>query len=237
MELTKAYAVLGVEDTTSLEIARQAFDTWYHLYSVAEPAADWDGTKWSDAASVLALHELDVAWDTVERAHSRTAKRWRRPQACEECNRGPALQVTFTRTMPGVRARTQTTTATLCRECGLALFESVQRKNLRTGWWGVAAPFRNVSAVTANKVEARFLRGIGAPQGRKPAAPDPFVAAAAANAAAASKLRHSRTRRALPWVTGLAAIAITVGVALPAGGGETPAQAPGTGTSAAATPH
>src|SRR5215210_6760168 len=99
MELTKAYAVLGVEGDTSLESARQAFQTWHHLYALSEDAAGWN-----DTASILAKHELGVAWDTIERAHSRTANRWRRPPACEECNRGPALQVSFTRTMPGLRA-------------------------------------------------------------------------------------------------------------------------------------
>lgn len=216
MELTRAYAVLGLEGDTSLAVARQAFVTWYHLYSLsAETSADWD-----DTIATLALHELDVAWDTVERAHARTAMRWRRPPSCEECNRGPAQQVTFTRTMPGVRSRTQSTTATLCRDCGLALFESVQRKNLRTGWWGVAAPFRNIGAVTANKVEARFLRGISTPVGHRPAAPDRFVAAAEAASAKSAAKRRSRTRRAMPWLTGVAAITIALGVAAPAGSGQ-----------------
>jgi RNase P subunit RPR2 len=227
MELARAYAVLGVEGDTSLEDARAAFVTWHQLYSVSDDASGWD-----DDASAQARHELDVALQVVERAHARTATRWRRPPACEECNRGPALQVSFTRTMPGLRARTQTTTATLCRECGLALFDAVQGKTVRGGWWGVAAPFRNVSAVVGNRVEAKFLRALDQPQGRKPAAPDRFVAAAEKAAAAKGpKKARSRTRRAMPWVTGVAAIAIAVGIAVPAGGGETPA--PGTGTTSA----
>ena len=108
-------------------------------------------------------------------------------------------------------------------------------KNMRTGWWGVAAPFRNVSAVTANKVEARFLRSIAAPKGAKPAVPDPFVAAAAANAAAASTLRRSRTRRVMPWVTGFAAIAIAITVPAVAGGGSADQTPPAAPTSASAT--
>lgn len=223
MELARAYAVLGVDGDASLENARQAFVTWHQLYSG------------SDDASAQVLHELDVALQVVERAHVRTATRWRRPPACEECNRGPALQVSFTRTMPGLRARTQTTTAVLCRECGLALFAAVQGKTLRTGWWGVAAPFRNIGSVTGNKVEARFLRALDEPEGRRPAAPDRFVAAAEAAAAKAPGKRRSRTRRAMPWVTGVAAIAIAVGVAVPAGGGQTPAPGPGTSTPASAT--
>ena len=212
MELTRAYKVLGVAGECSLEDARKAFVTWHHLYSGSDEAG------WTDQTAVLALHELDVAWDTVERAHARTAMRWRRPPACEECNRGPALQVTFTRTMPGVRARTQSTTATLCRECGMELFEAVQRKNLRTGWWGVAAPFRNLRSVAGNKVEARVLRGIGEPQGRRPAAPDRFVAAAAEAAAAKAVRKSLKARRATPWITGIAAVAIAVGIAVPASG-------------------
>ena len=72
MELAKAYAVLGVEDDTSLENARKAFDTWHHLYSISAPAVDWDGSDWTDSTSVLALHELEHLNDLEARLKNLT---------------------------------------------------------------------------------------------------------------------------------------------------------------------
>jgi hypothetical protein len=128
----------------------------------------------------------------------------------------------------GFRSRRATISALVCRDCGLEAVARIQRENRRHGWWGVLAPIWNMQAISRNSGERRFLRRVDAPP-RRPA-PGPRVSE---EDLYLEKPRR-RSVRVLGWITGLAAITLTVGMAVPASSGDpdvpVPADAPTTST-------
>lgn len=217
MELMRAYAILGVGDDSSLEDVRTAFVTWWYLYSgnpiseAPEVGHALNAEDWDDPASMLALHELDMAWHAIEQAHVRRQAHARRTPSCAECGTSPAVRVSFTKTKPrGLRARTETVSAVLCRACGMDKFHAVQGETLRKGW---LAPLRNARVVNRNAAEARALREfeLSAAEGAAPI-----------DLSLAEPHRTPLAKRIAPWLTSLAAIALVVGIAMPSGSGEHP---------------
>ncbi len=226
-ELRRAYATLGISDSATLEEARTAYSTWSML--LADLAVVTDGSSGADvsgearartpeqahAQAMFARHELDLAWYAIEQAHIDGALFVRRARGCSECSRTPAVRITLHSARGnGFRTRRATVSALVCRECGLAAIARVQRENRRHGWWGILAPAWTAQAITRNSGERRFLRRVDAPPRRS--APAPRVSEEDLYLFAPRR----RSVRVLGWITGLAAIAMTVGMAVPAASGD-----------------
>lgn len=236
-ELRRAYATLGISDSATLEEARAAYSTWSMLLadlavvveggsgaevSSAERAgAELSGEEptpspeQAHASAMFARHELDLAWYAIEQAHIDGALFVRRARGCSECSRTPAVRITLHSVRGGgIRARRVTVSALVCRECGLDAVARVQRENRRHGWWGILAPAWNMQAITRNSGERRFLRRVDAPPRRS--APGPRISEEELYLVQPRR----RSVRILGWITGLAAIAMTVGMAVPAASGD-----------------
>ena len=89
----------------------------------------------------------------------------------------------------------------------------------------------NLQAITRNSGERRFLRRVDAPPRRQPPAPriseeDLYTIK-----------RRPRSVRIFGWMTGLAAIALTVGMAVPTASGNPDAPAQPASTQANTTGH
>ncbi|MBA3744206.1 hypothetical protein [Sporichthya sp.] len=235
-ELRRAYATLGISENATLEAARAAYSTWSMLLadlavvgdaSVTEGEASARTPEQAHVQSIFARHELDLAWYAIEQAHIDGALFVRRARGCSECSRTPAVRITLHSARgAGLRTRRATVSALVCRDCGLEAVARIQRDNRRYGWWGVLAPIWNVQAITRNSGERRFLRRVDAPPRRS--APAPRMS----EEDLYTITRRPRSVRILGWLTGFAAIAMTVGMAVPASSGdpETPAPASSTST-------
>lgn len=221
-ELRRAYATLGISDNATLEEARAAYSTWSMLLSDLAVVVDGSGAELNAEApprtpeqALFARHELDLAWYAIEQAHIDGALFVRRARGCSECSRTPAVRITLHSVQGGgVRGRRTTVSALVCRDCGLGAVARVQRENRRHGWWGALAPIWNMQAITRNSGERRFLRRVDAPPRRPAAGPR-----ASESDLYLDKPRR-RSVRILGWMTGLAAIAMTVGMAVPAASGD-----------------
>lgn len=225
-ELRRAYATLGIGDNATLEEARAAYATWSNLLSELAVVVEGAGTEAAESATahpsrqsgadaLFARHELDLAWYAIEQAHVDGALFVRRARGCSECSRTPAVRITLSAVRgAGFRTRKSSVSALVCRDCGLAAVARVQKDNRRNGWWGVFAPIWNIQAITRNSAERRFLRRVDSPARRS--APSPRVSEESLYV----EKRRSRTVRILGWLTGFAAIAMTVGMAVPASHGD-----------------
>jgi hypothetical protein len=241
-ELRRAYATLGVSDSATLEEARVAYSTWSMLLADLAVVVDGSGAEMSAEApspslapspapspeqtpvqAMFARHELDLAWYAIEQAHIDGALFVRRARGCSECSRTPAVRITLHSARgAGLRTHRATVSALVCRDCGLEAVSRIQRDNRRHGWWGVLAPIWNIQAISRNSGERRFLRRVDAPPRRQPPAPR------VSEEDLYTIRRRPRTVRVLGWLTGLAAIAMTVGMAVPASSGDAHTPAPAT---------
>lgn len=238
-ELRRAYATLGISENATLEEARAAYSTWSMLLadlavvgdaSVAEGAnasgeASARTPEQAHAQAIFARHELDLAWYAIEQAHIDGALFVRRARGCSECSRTPAVRVTLHSARgAGLRTRRATVSALVCRDCGLEAVARIQRDNRRHGWWGVLAPVWTAQAISRNAAERRFLRRVDAPPRRQ--APAPRVS----EDDLYTIRRRPRSVRILGWLTGFAAIAMTVAMAVPASSGDPQPPAPPSST-------
>ena len=224
-ELRRAYATLGISENATLEEARAAYSTWSML--LTDLAVVGDGSAEVDAEgparspeqahvhAIFARHELDLAWYAIEQAHIDGALFVRRARGCSECGRTPAVRITLHSARgAGLRTRKAAVSALVCRDCGMDAVARIQRDNRRHGWWGALAPIWTVQALSRNAGERRFLRRVDAPPRRQ--APAPRVS----EEDLYTIRRRPRSVRILGWLTGLAAIAMTVGMAVPASSGD-----------------
>lgn len=240
-ELRRAYATLGISDNATLEEARAAYGTWSLLLADLAVVVEGAGTEGAESSAsahpsrqtsdaLFARHELDLAWYAIEQAHVDGALFVRRARGCSECSRTPAVRITLHSVRgSGLRTRKATVSALVCRECGLEAVSRIQRDNRRHGWWAVLAPMWNIQAITRNSGERRFLRRVDAPSRRQAPAPrrseeDLYTIR-----------RRPRAVRLLGWLTGFAAIAMTVGMAVPTSSGNPDAPAQPTSTSTSTT--
>lgn len=232
-ELRRAYATLGIDENATLEEARAAHATWSMLLADLAVVVEGSGaernahpSQQSADHALFARHELDLAWYTIEQAHVDGALFVRRARGCSECHRTPAVRITLHSTRGnGLRTRRATVSALVCRDCGLEAIARIQRDNRRHGWWGVLAPVWNIQAITRNAGERRFLRRVDAPPRRSAPGPrnseEQFYFPA----------RRPRSVRALAWLTGATAIAMTVAMAVPVSKGDPNVPIPASGTS------
>ncbi|HUR73288.1 MAG TPA: hypothetical protein VMZ00_03385 [Sporichthya sp.] len=238
-ELRRAYATLGISENATLEEARAAYSTWSMLLTDlavvgdggAELAAEAPARSPEKAHQAIFVHyELDLAWYAIEQAHIDGALFVRRARGCSECGRTPAVRITLHSARGGgVRTRKATVSALVCRDCGLDAVARIQRENRQYGWWGALGPIWTVQAIARNSGERRFLRRVDAPPRRRAPAPR------ASEEDLYPIKRRPRSVRILGWLTGLAAIAMTVGMAVPAASGGPDTPAPSNPTSSTST--
>ena len=159
-ELRRAYATLGLDERASLADARIAYLTWVTLVSDPPAApADGESDESVDAPIDLIHHELDLAWHAIEEAHELGVLFPRQSRGCQRCGTNPAVRVSPHRVAPGrVRRRVVSDSSVLCRACGMKAVRNARRECLRSGWWGLLAPFANLRALTRNSTELAFLR-------------------------------------------------------------------------------
>lgn len=216
-ELRRAYATLGLDDDATLAQARDAYLIWAALLSETATEQNHDAGNSAAARAVsadLCHHELDLAWHAIEQAHEHGVLFPRRARGCRQCTATPAVRVSLHSVAPGgLRARSTVHNALLCRTCGLATYQRVQRETLRRGWWGVLAPFANLRAITRNHTEKVFLRRL------EPSVPRQHRRAArlTQRAEGAENYGGWAGNRMAAWLTALAAIALIVGIVLPTG--------------------
>jgi hypothetical protein len=240
-ELRRAYATLGIGENATLEEARAAYSTWSMLLTDlavvvegagAESAASAHPSQQSNDHALFARHELDLAWYAIEQAHVDGALFVRRARGCSECSRTPAVRITLHSVRgAGFRSRKATVSALVCRDCGMDAVARIQRDNRRHGWWGVLAPMWNIQAIARNSGERRFLRRVDAPPRRQPPAPR------VSEEDLYTIRRRPRSVRVLGWLTGFAAIAMTVGMAVPASNGNADIPVPANSTQANPAGH
>lgn len=206
--LRQAYAKLGLDDRASLAEARIAYLTWVAL--VAEASASTGKADENVEVPVdLIHHELDLAWHAIEQAHEHGIVFPRQARGCQACGAKPAVRVTTHIVCPGrLRHRLSTSSAVLCRDCGLRTARDARRVCLRSGWRGLLAPFATVRALSRNGTEVAYLRQ------RKPA-----TTASPGATERAPRAQGLAGHRLVPLVAGFAAIALTVGIALPTNSG------------------
>ncbi len=240
-ELRRAYATLGISESATLEEARAAYSTWSMLLADLAVVVDGSGAELNAEAAaetparspeqaLFARHELDLAWYAIEQAHIDGALFVRRARGCSECSRTPAVRITLHSVRgAGIRTRRVTVSALVCRDCGMDAIARVQRDNRRHGWWGVLSPGWNIQAISRNSGERRFLRRVDAPPRRQAPAPR-----ASEEQLYLEQPRRRRSVRVLGWITGLAAIAMTVGMAVPASSGDPDVPVPADRTSTSA---
>lgn len=218
-ELRRAYATLGLDERATLAEARIAYLTWVTL--VAETPAPVVGEEGEGTASApvdLIHHELDLAWHAIEEAHKLGVLFPRQSRGCQRCGASPAVRVTRHRVGRGrVRRNVVTESSVLCRGCGLTAVRAARSECLRSGWWGLLAPFTNLRALTRNSTELAFLRRMPRPEKEK-----------AAIEAEQTRQPGLAGHRLVGFAAGLIAIALAVGIAVPLGSDDAPADGPTT---------
>lgn len=203
-ELRRAYATLGLHDGASLAEARVAYLTWVALIGEAS-ALSRDGEENVGGPIDLIHHELDLAWHVIEQAHEDGILFPRRPGGCQACCLKPAGRVTTHSVGPGrLRHRLSTSSAVLCRDCGLRTARAARRACLRSGWRGLLAPFATARALSQNGTEIAYLRQTGKNNTASLGAPE-----------SAPRAPGLAGHRLVGLVAGFAAIALAVGIALP----------------------
>lgn len=220
-ELRRAYATLGLDERATLAEARVAYLTWVTLV-VEAPEASTDEKETEElpqSAVDLLHHELDLAWHAIEEAHQLGVLFPRQSRGCQRCGTNPAVRVTRHRVGPGrVRRRVLTDSSVLCRRCGMKAVQAARSECLRSGWWGLLAPFTNLRALTRNRTELTFLRRMPRRENARPKLEAPRVEPSRAPGLAG--------HRVVGWAVGLIAVALAVGIAVPLGSDEAPAQGP-----------
>jgi hypothetical protein len=218
-ELRRAYATLGLDERATLAEARIAYLTWVTL--VAETPAPVIGEEdeaTGPAPIDLIHHELDLAWHAIEEAHKLGVLFPRQSRGCQRCGASPAVRVTGHRVGRGrVRRHIVTDSSVLCRGCGLKAVRAARSECLRSGWWGLLAPFTNLRALTRNSTELAFLRRMPRPEKERAAAE-----------AEPNRAPGLAGHRLVGFAAGLIAIALAVGIAVPLGSDDAPADGPTT---------
>lgn len=222
-ELRRAYATLGLDERATLADAKIAYLTWVTL--VSEAPSDTGDEESEPAAEPVLVdllhHELDLAWHAIEEAHKLGVLFPRQHRGCQGCGQNPAVRVTRHRVAPGrVRRRVLTESSVLCRGCGLKAVRAARKECLRSGWWGLLAPFTNLRALTRNGTEMAFLRRMPKPEPRVKVEEQPVETGRAPGLAG---------HRMVGWAAGAIAITLAVGIVLPLGSNsEDPATGPTT---------
>lgn len=187
MDLDQAHATLGVDASTPLSKVRAS----YVMRAQMLHPDRHQGNENLRAEAGRAMTQLNVAWETVQRAgeHRQPSAVPTAPQPaasasrspgplrlpyhgeCDLCGCRPAQPVTFRRITGMVLFwQRYLFQAELCRSCGVGMFREMQSSTMIRGWWGLIAPLANVAALVANL--GQYSRISRAPQ---PRSRDPHV--------------------------------------------------------------
>ena len=218
MDLTLAYAVMGLDSESDLSTAKKA----YRARAILLHPDRVEGGLRSDAEAAMA--QLNEAWGTVRehlecpassrspstRAFSATQNLWtetatarREPVwgECDLCGFAPARPIKSYRISGTILFwRYASGTADLCRDCAGAYVTEAQAHCMTKGWWGVFAFPATLIALVLNWVAVwRHRKGLVAPESRDPVVVTPV-----------SQPAHSRPLhlRPVPIVATLAAWAL-----------------------------
>ena len=168
MDVTTAYALVGVERGATMLDARTAFRSRSKLLHPDRA----DGSTMPEAGRAMA--QLTQAWSIVQHhvqaaGESPSADETSRPRAsgeCEFCGWEPAAPIVLRRTVGVVIFwRVHRVAFDVCRVCARSLYAEYQAKSLTLGWWGMIAPLANVVNMTRNRLTlARHRRSVSGPK-------------------------------------------------------------------------
>ncbi|MPY97783.1 MAG: DnaJ domain-containing protein [Actinophytocola sp.] len=217
MDDSTARRVLGIGASATREQARAAYKRRAKILHPDRHATTSDAAR-RDAERAMA--ELNEAWralrsDTVPTANrgeptdDHRAARPSRPRGCEICGHHPAVWIDIrSLTALVILHSTDRYAATLCKNCGTAIWRDVQARTLTLGWWGIPALFVNLAVLVNNCGYGVALRELAPPTTRVAGSPAPMSEPMA--------LTKPVTARVLPWVATLSVVAAIVLVVLAA---------------------
>lgn len=186
MDLTTAYALLGVTAETPLAEVRDRFRMRARMMHPDRVAADGGEIALEAGRAMAGLNE---AWAAIqradalgtrhpERAHASASSRntdeptWRAPieGECDICGTSPARRLRLRATTGMLLVRQDAESQLdLCLPCGVNMFRTVQASTLVTGWWALLAAVMNVRFLVGNYVAVRrHRRMVPPPQHRDP---------------------------------------------------------------------
>jgi hypothetical protein len=167
MDITTAYAVVGVERGTSISDAKTAFRSRSKLLHPDRA----DGSSLPEAERAMA--QLTEAWAAVQRdihgtGEAIAAHELYRPPAegeCAFCGWAPAAPILLRRTVGLVILwRWHVAMYDACRVCARALYAEHQARSLLLGWWGIVAPVANLVNMFRNRLAlATHRRNVSRP--------------------------------------------------------------------------
>ncbi|WP_051399907.1 J domain-containing protein [Haloechinothrix halophila] len=223
MDDTTARDILGIGPHATREEARTAYKRRAKILHPDRHAhgsqADLRAAERAMAELTDALHALrfDAAKRTSD-AQQATHRVWtgdryvdvprdrpRRPRhrGCEVCGHTPAMWIDI-RALNGliILHRTDRYAATLCRNCGTAIWRDVQAQTLTLGWWGIPALFANLAVLVNNRGYGAALRELDPPHARAAGSPAPR--------SEPMPLTKPVTARVLPWLATATVVIIIV---------------------------
>lgn len=222
MDDTTARDILGIGSHATREEARAAYK---RRAKILHPDMHSHGSQADLRAAERAMAELNAALHALRfGAATRTSDaqatnrvwtgdryvdvprdRPQRPRArgCEICGHTPAIWIDI-RALNGliILHRTDRYAATLCRNCGTAIWRDVQAQTLTLGWWGIPALFANLAVLVNNRGYGAALRELDPPHTRAAGSPAPMSEPMA--------LTKPVAARVLPWLATATVVIIIV---------------------------
>ncbi|GAA5115020.1 J domain-containing protein [Haloechinothrix salitolerans] len=229
MDDDTARRVLGISPHATREQARAAYK---RRAKMIHPDRHANTSNAARHEAERAMAELNEAWralrsgtstpgDTVRQAANRERStedhvaarhdRARRPRdrECEICGYTPAVWIDI-RALTGliILHSSDRYAATLCKNCGTAIWRDVQARTLTLGWWGIPALFVNLAVLVNNRGYGASLRELAPPTARVADSPAPM--------SEPMSVTKPVTARVLPWLATISVVAIIVLVAIAA---------------------
>ena len=185
MDFTQAAMMLGVKESATINEARKAYLARARLLHPDRVAG---GSPEDIQAANHAMSQINQAWEVFQKgpsvataqgagSHEQPAQNFGFPvwhdasTACDICGWGPARPVSLN-SVTGLIIfwRWFSFRATVCRDCGMSMYNETQRSTLLKGWWGVIAPAATVVAFLGNLARIGAIKKLPKPQGRYPGA-------------------------------------------------------------------
>ncbi|MPY81034.1 MAG: DnaJ domain-containing protein [Actinophytocola sp.] len=205
MDDATARRVLGIGSYATREQARAAYKRRAKMIH-PDRHAHTSAAAQRDAERAMA--ELNEAWHALRESATRTrsteddiAVRRPRERGCEICGYRPAVWIDI-RALTGliIVHSSDRYAATLCKNCGTAIWRDVQARTLTLGWWGIPALFVNLAVLVNNRTYGAALRELAPPQARVGSSPAPM--------SEPMPLTKPVTVRVLPWVATVSVVLI-----------------------------
>lgn len=198
-----ARRVLGVGPYATREQARAAYKRRAKILHPDQRATTSDAAR---REAERAMAELNEAWRALRSDTVPTVSpdaRPSRPRGCEICGHSPAVWIDIRAvTALIILHSTDRYAATLCKNCGTAIWRDMQARTLTMGWWGIPALFVNLAVLVNNHSYGVALRELAPPAARVAGSPAPM--------SQPMGLTKPVTARVLPWVATIAVVATIV---------------------------